>query len=137
MLAIRFNGTTRRPVISVGPWTMKVACNPRGRRCNLYEASLFQSSSPQRKRLLCPVLWVSRKGLLLLMSTAQPVHPSEFDLSTYASLVMREWDPIPGEDGQPFEPKVADWGRYEGRIVAVDYSTLTDLAGRARQLDDN
>lgn len=128
MLAIKFNGTTRRPVIIVEPWTLKVARGAQGRRCNLYEACLFRRSSAQRQHLLCPVLWVSRKGLFLLMATANPVDPSEFGPITYATLVMREWDYIPGEDGFPFEPKAADWGWYQGRHVAVDYSTLTDLS---------
>jgi hypothetical protein len=62
MLAIKLNGTTRRPVISVARWTLKVAGNPRSGRCNLYEARLFQRSSLERRQLLCPVLWVSRRG---------------------------------------------------------------------------
>ncbi len=124
MLAISCNGTTRGPVITIGPWTLKFARNAHGRRCNLYEASLFQSSSPQRRRLLCPALWVSRKGLLLLMATAKPVYRTEFDKLTYAALVMDQWDHLPNEEGSPFEPKPEDWGWYDGRLVAVDYSTL-------------
>jgi hypothetical protein len=62
------------------------------------------------------------KGLLLLMATAKPVDISEFDPTTYANLVMCQWDPMPDEDGHPFEPKPDDWGMYGGRIVAVDYS---------------
>jgi len=53
----------------------------------------------ERRQLLCPVLWVSPKGLLLVMATAKPVNPSEFDLTTYANLVMSHWDPMPGEMG--------------------------------------
>jgi hypothetical protein len=30
---------------------------------------------------------------------------------------------MPGEDGCPFEPKACDWGWFEGRRVALDYST--------------
>ena len=29
---------------------------------------------------------------------------------------------MPGEDGDPFEPKASDWGRINGRLVALDYS---------------
>jgi hypothetical protein len=32
------------------------------------------------------------------------------------------WDYMPGEDGCPFEPKASDWGWFEGRMVALDYS---------------
>jgi hypothetical protein len=30
---------------------------------------------------------------------------------------------MPGEDSEPFEYKASDWGRVDGRLVAVDYST--------------
>jgi hypothetical protein len=33
-----------------------------------------------------------------------------------------EWDARMGEDC-PFEPKACDWGWYQGRRVALDYST--------------
>jgi hypothetical protein len=33
------------------------------------------------------------------------------------------WDRRPGEDSCPFEPKACDWGWFEGRRVALDYST--------------
>lgn len=33
------------------------------------------------------------------------------------------WEYIPGEDSCPFEPKACDWGWFEGRKVALDYST--------------
>jgi hypothetical protein len=37
--------------------------------------------------------------------------------------VTEAWDYMPGEDGCPFEPKASDWGWFEGRMVALDYST--------------
>jgi len=33
-----------------------------------------------------------------------------------------DWDAMPGEDSDPFEPKESDWGRIDGRLVALDYS---------------
>jgi hypothetical protein len=30
---------------------------------------------------------------------------------------------MPGEDSCPFQPKASDWGWFEGRVVALDYST--------------
>ena len=32
---------------------------------------------------------------------------------------------MPGtdDDGDPFEVKASDWGRIDGRLVALDYST--------------
>jgi hypothetical protein len=37
-------GTTRR-VLVVGPWVIKLARGARGRRCNLYEANLFRTTT--------------------------------------------------------------------------------------------
>ena len=39
-----------------------------------------------------------------------------------------DWDYMPGEDGQPFEFKASDWGRVNGRLVALDYSTPAHLS---------
>jgi hypothetical protein len=36
---------------------------------------------------------------------------------------IETWDYGPGEDSCPFEPKACDWGWFEGRKVALDYST--------------
>jgi hypothetical protein len=30
---------------------------------------------------------------------------------------------MPGKDSCPFEPKASDWEWFEGRTVALDYST--------------
>jgi hypothetical protein len=37
--------------------------------------------------------------------------------------VVDTWDYMPGEDSCSFEPKACDWGWFEGRRVALDYST--------------
>jgi hypothetical protein len=34
-----------------------------------------------------------------------------------------DWDYMPGDDNDPFEPKASDWRRINGRLVALDYST--------------
>jgi hypothetical protein len=120
MVSISWRGTTRKPVVVIGPWTLKIAHGLVGRRCNQREAELFRTSAPHRQQLLCPVLWVSRKGLLLIMATAQPL--KHLDPLTYYELCCR-WDHQPGEDGHPFEFKASSWGLYDERPVANDYST--------------
>jgi len=35
----------------------------------------------------------------------------------------RGLDYMPGKDSCPFEPKASDWEWFEGRTVALDYST--------------
>jgi hypothetical protein len=114
-------------VLIVGPWAFKFARGARGCRCNKYEANLFKSVDARRREMLCPVRWGSNSGWLLIMETAQPLRESD-----HADLLDRrafpDWDYMPGEDGDPFEPKASDWGRLkDGRLVAVDYSTPAHL----------
>jgi hypothetical protein len=111
----------RSPVIVVGPLAFKFARDGRGRASNLYEAKLYLTSNAARRALLCPVLWVSREGALLIMRAAEPLvdmmSPEEYQEA------FETWDYMPGEDGCPFEPKACDWGWFKGRKVALDYST--------------
>jgi hypothetical protein len=43
-------------------------------------------------------------------------------LDQYKEMALA-WNYMPGEDGCPFEPKASDWGWYQGRRVALGYST--------------
>jgi hypothetical protein len=91
------------------------------RACNKYEAELYQSANDCRRKMLCPVLWMSPWGFLLIMAAAEPTtEPMSFQ--EYLE-VCEQWDYLPGEDSCPFEPKPSDWGWYKGRRVALDYST--------------
>ena len=74
-----------------------------------------------RRTLLCPVLWVSRNGFVQIMRAAKPLNDM-MSLDEYMH-VAEVWDKMPGEDSCPFEPKASDWGWFEGRMVALDYST--------------
>ena len=108
-------------MIVVGPVALKIARNKDGRACNKYEALLYRSTATHRRAMLCPVLWVSWGGLLLIMRAAEPLREM-MSLNEYLDAAD-EWDAMPGEDSCPFEPKPSDWGWYEGRRVALDYST--------------
>jgi hypothetical protein len=121
VIKVSLKGKTRRPVIVIGPLAFKFASGSSGRRCNKYEADLFHSAAIRRQRMLCPALWVMPGGWLLIMAAAKPLS-AELDHGTYERMAL-DWDYRPGEDGCPFEPKASDWGWYEGRMVAVDYST--------------
>ncbi len=114
-------GTFRRPVIVLGPIAIKFARNEEGRACNRYEADLYRSTTPQRRAMLCPVLWCSHRGFVLIMRAAVPLSEM-MSLEEYLAAA-EDWDAMPGEDRCPFEPKNSDWGWYKGRRVALDYST--------------
>jgi hypothetical protein len=121
LFKISRKGSFRRPVIVIGRWAIKCARNSRGRCCNQYEARLYQSVSAERRRMLCPVIWISPNGGLLVMAAASP-RTEPLSREEYLEL-FDEWDYLPGEDSCPFEPKPSDWGWYRGRWVALDYST--------------
>jgi hypothetical protein len=121
MIRISRAGSMRSPVIVVGRFAFKFARNARGRASNLYEARLYRSVNATRRALLCPVLWVSRNGAVQIMKAADPL-TDMMSLDEYMN-VAEVWDKMPGEDSCPFEPKASDWGWFEGRMVALDYST--------------
>jgi hypothetical protein len=114
-------GSMRSPVIIIGQFAFKLARNRRGRASNLYEADLYRSVNATRRALLCPVLWVSRNGAVQIVRAAKPLNDM-MSLAEYMEAV-EAWDYMPGEDSCPFEPKASDWGWFEGRRVALDYST--------------
>jgi hypothetical protein len=111
----------RSPVIVIGQFAFKFARNRRGRASNIYEAKLYHRVNSARRGLLCPVLWVSRNGAVQIMRAAEPLSDM-MSLDEYRKVV-EAWDYRPGEDSCPFEPKACDWGWFEGRRVALDYST--------------
>jgi hypothetical protein len=115
MISISRAGSFRRPVIVIGRWALKFARNARGRDCNGYEANLYRTTTDDRRQMLCPVLWISPGGRLLIMAAAEPM-TEMMTLEDYLDLGER-W----GSDC-PFEPKPSDWGWYKGRRVALDYS---------------
>lgn len=111
----------RSPVIIIGPIAIKVARNDKGRASNIYEANLYRTTTDSRRALLCPVLWLSPGGHLLAMRAAKPL--AEMMSEEEWMKTIQAWDYMPGEDGCPFEPKACDWGWFEDRRVALDYST--------------
>jgi len=118
MISISRAGSMRCPVIIVGRFAFKFARDVRGRASNLYEAKLYRSVNATRRALLCPVIWVSRNGFLQIMRAAKP-RADMMSLEDYAHVAYY----MPGKDSCPFEPKASDWEWFEGRTVALDYST--------------
>jgi hypothetical protein len=120
MITMSLKGTTRL-VLLIGPWALKFARGPRGRRCNRYEADLFRRVDARRREMLCPVRWCADGGWLMVMATAAPLAEAEKEILIDTDG-FPDWDYMPGEEGQPFEYKASDWGWFDGRLVSVDYS---------------
>lgn len=114
----------RSPVVVVGHLAFKFAKNQRGRFSNLYEADLYRRSNGARRELLCPAIWVSPFGLLLVQAAAAPLDEgSMLSIAEYVEMGSRWMNAALDNEPCPFEPKASDWGWFKGRRVALDYST--------------
>jgi hypothetical protein len=116
------------------PWiAVKFPRNKWGARCNVFEAKLYESTTPWRRKLLCPVIWCAPKGILLVMRAATPVTEEEFDCADDRKE-LPDWKPVPAsKEVTPFEEgedKFADFGWLDGRIVAMDYAAHPCLIDR-------
>src|SRR5258708_12418919 len=71
IFAIDKRGTSRL-TICIGPWALKLARNATGRRCNRFEADLWNRTTAARRNMLGPVLARLPFGLAIFMPRAQP-----------------------------------------------------------------
>ncbi|MCJ8158647.1 hypothetical protein [Sphingomonas sp. LaA6.9] len=119
-MGVRFEQGSTRKVIIIGPLAFKLPKGAVGRRCNLHEQGVWERNRAHESRgpRLCPVRWCAPGGWLLIMAAAAPA-PLDFDIWALDDF----WDYCPGDDEWPGEPKAADWGVFQGRLVMVDYST--------------
>jgi hypothetical protein len=113
-------GTTRL-VLCIGPYAVKIAKGKRGRICNAYESALWKHTTKARRRMLCPVLATVPLAVALIMPRAQPLTEEE-KVFLIESDGFPDWDYIRPDETVPFEYKAFDWGRLEGKLVALDYS---------------
>jgi hypothetical protein len=60
--------------------------------------------------------------MLLLVKAATPITEVEA-AELRRTQGFPDWNyKGPGDQGCPFEPKAKDWGRLDGRLVALDYA---------------
>jgi len=114
---------TCRLTICIGPWAFKLARGTKGRSCNGYEATVWKTAKPDRRKILCPVLVRFPFNLFLVMQSAQPISEQQCkELKDTGGFP--DWDYMPPDDIEsPLEHKASDWGRLpDGRLVALDYS---------------
>jgi hypothetical protein len=95
-----------------------------GMRANRWEAEMWRTWRPYFGwRTLCPVLLADPAGLVMVMARAeQPVSAADVETlpDAYPDITA--------------ETKVQDYGRYAGRVVAVDYG-LWDAEDVAQRRD--
>jgi hypothetical protein len=112
-----------RLVLLFGSVAFKVAIGERGVRCNRFEADLYKRVSAQRREMLCPVLWCSPAGSLLISRRADREITEEEKVDLMDRDAFHDWDYTPPNDEpHPFEFKASDRGWLNGRLVALDYS---------------
>jgi hypothetical protein len=117
---IRIARGTTRIVVVAGTVAVKFARGEVGRRCNRYEAKVWAENQHDADRgpHLCPVLWSSPGGEVLVMVAADPLPAGVEPTVEWADW----WDYRGPGDEYPGEFKAADWGMLDGRRVLVDYS---------------
>lgn len=114
------HGTTR-VTLCVGRYAIKMAKSARGLACNRYERALWKRTTIARRAMLCPILASLPLGLAVVMPKAQPLTECEKKLLIETDG-FPDWDYKPPDESAPFEYKASDWGRLNGRLVALDYS---------------
>jgi hypothetical protein len=126
VLAVHWGAT--RVVVICGKIAVKFPLGEHGRCCNIFEAGIWERNKerPTRSRHLCPVLWCHPQGKVLIMPAAVPLVPAADPIAMLSAMHGDDWWDYRsgGDDGQPTEPKSADWGMLDGELVAVDYAAI-------------
>jgi hypothetical protein len=115
-------------LVVVLPWiAVKLPRSRWGARCNLYEAKLYKSTTPWRRKLLCQVIWCGPRGIVLVMRAASPLTDEEFCRAD-GSKTLPNWKRVTNSDEvEPFEDKPTDFGKLDGGIVVTDYAAHPSL----------
>jgi hypothetical protein len=126
MLDIEFHTAgTMRLTLCVGRYALKFARGRRGRDANRREQLEWSRATPPRREMLCPVLWAAPFGLVIVMQRAVALTRQEQQELLF-NHGFPDWDYMPGGPRSPFEFKETDWGRLDGRLVALDYAAADD-----------
>jgi hypothetical protein len=112
-----------RAVLLIGRYAVKVPTLRSwkhfllGLIANMQERVFSAANWPE----LCPVVWASWGGWLLVMRRAEPITPDQWE--AFYPTVKDGW--LCGVEGSgyyvPCEPKRNSFGWYGGRIVCLDY----------------
>jgi hypothetical protein len=113
-------GTTRL-TLCVGRYAFKFARSRRGRDGNRRERLEWDRATPERREMLCPIVWTAPFAFANVMRRAVPL-TREDQLHRLATCDFPDWDYMPGGPKDPFEHKESDWGYLEGRLVSLDYA---------------
>ena len=119
---------TGRKVLLVRGYAIKLArtdCteNPlrKGFEDNLREAAYWQNASRAMQKILCPVLFISESGDLLVMPRASTIPPADWEAARRV-IDERYSDAYAGPASSiGFETKIETCGYLNGEPVVIDY----------------
>jgi hypothetical protein len=123
-IELHTHGTTRF-ALCFGRYAVKFARGSRGRAANRAENVEWERATPERREMLCPMLWASPFGLFNLMQRAVQLTRTQ-QLALLERDGFPDWDYMPGAPSSPFEYKESDRGYVDGRLVALDYAVPVD-----------
>ena len=122
---VSFATGTTRAVLCVGSLALKFSRSQAGARGNRFESDLYRRSGKGRRALLCPVLWCSPHGAVLVMRRATPMSEADYRRYVHDVGLLYAWGYSDSRDDvNPFEPKASSWGWHNGRAVAIDYANV-------------
>lgn len=114
-------GTTRT-VFLIGKYAIKIACFwsvMRGRKWKIFLQGILANIDEKfwwkcayKREKLCPVIWKSPLGVILIMKRAKSLSESEYDKSAFDFMF----------ENLPLDNKIANFGKIDGKIVLVDYA---------------
>jgi hypothetical protein len=112
---------TMRLTLCIGRYALKFARSKRGRDANQRERVEWNRATPERREMLCPILWTASFGLVNVMRRAVPL-TREDQQHRLDTDDFPDWDYMLGGPKEPFEYKESDWGYLDGRLVSLDYA---------------
>lgn len=129
MSVIRFMKGTRRYVLLVGRWAIKLPRSHLGLRCNQREIEVWNGASERNREILCPPMMTLARGLVVVFARAEHVTGDEYqeiwDSPEWWKL-HPQWFPEPSGLSPILETKACNWGRLNGRLVSIDYGEPID-----------
>jgi hypothetical protein len=93
-IELHTHGTTRF-ALCFGNYAVKFARGSRGRAANRAENVEWERATPERREMLCPMLWASPFGLFNLMQRAVPLTRTQ-QLALLERDGFPDWDYMPG-----------------------------------------
>ena len=117
---------TMRLTLCIGRYALKLPRGVLGCVANYGERVEWKRATPERRAILCPLLWGAPFGLINVMRRAIPLTSEQLQ-AHWDNGNLPDWNYMPGEPDCPFEyRKPSNWGYLDRREhpVALDYSAV-------------